>query len=66
MTVGAAVVGGVVTIVAVGVTMAIMSGFEAYDAAQESKRIGDTIEVLRTHTGDFPGNPWAAKPAALF
>lgn len=66
MTVGAAVVGGVVTIVAVGVTIAVMSGFEAYDAAQENKRIGDTIEVLRTHTGDFPGNPWAIKPVGTF
>ena len=66
MVLGSAVVGGVVTIVAVGVTIAVMSGFEAYDAAQESKRIGDTIEVLRTHTGDFPGNPWAIKPVGTF
>ena len=66
MTVGAAVVGGVVTIVAFGVTIAIMSGFEAYDAAQESKRIRDTIEVLRTHKGNFPGNPWAVRPVAEF
>jgi hypothetical protein len=65
MTVGAAVVGGVVTVAAVVVTVAVMSGFEAYDAAQERKRIGDTIEVLRTHTGDFPGNPWARPEQAL-
>ena len=66
MTVGAAVVGGVVTIVAVGITVAVLSGFEAYDAAQENKRIGDTIEVLRTHKGNFPGNPWAVRPVAEF
>ena len=66
MTIGAAVVGGVVTIVAVGVSIAVMSGFEAYDAAQERNRIEDTIEVLRTHTGDFPGNPWANRTKMAF
>ena len=58
MSVGAAVVGGVVTIAVVGVTVAFMYGFYLYDEAREWDRIGYTIEVLRNHQGDFPGNPW--------
>lgn len=66
MTVGAFFVGGVVAVVAIGATAAVMCVLERYDDAQEWERIGNTSEVLRKHEGDFPGNPWAHRPAMLF
>ncbi len=63
---GAAVVGGVATVAIVGVTAAVLYGFHCYDEAEDWERVGNTIEVLRTHNKDFPGNPWAVRPVAEF
>lgn len=65
MSLGSLVVGGAVGVAIVGVTAAVMYGFHLHDEAQEWERIGNTIDVLREHTGDYPGNPWA-RPATAF
>ena len=59
MATGAFVVGGVVTVVFIGATAAVMYGIHLHDASEDWKRVGNTASVLRDHTGDFPGNPWA-------
>ena len=63
---GSAVLWTGVAVAAVAAGAAVWYGFYRYDKAKDWERVGNTIEVLRTHTGDFPGNPWANKPAATF
>ena len=46
MAAGAAVLGGIVTVAAVGVTTAIIFSYQVYDAKQETKRITDVCENI--------------------
>lgn len=62
---GSAVLWTGVAVAAVAAGAAVWYGFHLYDKAQDWKRVGNTIEVLRNHTGDFPGNPWARPAQAL-
>lgn len=55
----------VFVVAAVGITSAVMYGFRLYDAKQDWQRVGKTIDVLRNHEGDYPGNPFVRAPAAV-
>ena len=66
---GAALLSTTGTIVFVVATFvvaeAVVYGFHLHDKAKDWERVGNTIEVLRNHTGDFPGNPWSRPAQAL-
>lgn len=63
---GSAILWTGVAVAMVAAGAAVWYGFQRYDKAKNWERVGNTIEVLRTYTGDFPGNPWANRPGTAF